>query len=318
MQLHLFPETPETPDLHSERQRYRDATLADQTLIGYRYDWSLFTRWCRQQKRPELPADADTLTLYLTDLLHQKQKVATVRRRYHAIAYYHRAHKLEFAARGEALELLTGAQRLRAEKPRRVRPVTIPDLRSISQLLLTKTTTAAKRDRAVLLVGFTSALRSVNLAGLALDDIEFCSEGMVLTIPREKQDQEARGRLIGIPSGKNETTCAVKALRDWMAVRPKVPHRTVFTGLSGMHARQPMGAGAVCGVVKRYVRSIGLDASYYGAHSLRAGFITAAGEAGLSDLLIAEQSGHRCMDTLREYLRRTHVFRSNACAALDL
>ena len=63
---------------------------------------------------------------------------------------------------------------------------------------------------------------------------------------------------------------------------------------------------------------IGRDPRGYSGHTLRSGLITAAGEQGLSDLLIAEQSGHRNMNVLRSYMRRTNVFRSNACASLDL
>ena len=197
-------------------------------------------------------------------------------------------------------------------------PITIAQIRDIAAKLSISKRPGAIRDRALLLLGFTSALRSVSLASIALDDVEFCKEGLVLTIPREKQDQEARGRFIGIPFGKHADTCATGALRAWLDVRGEAEARHVFLQRCRHKGALPMAAKTVNAVVKRSVARIGLDPKRYGSHSLRAGFITAAGEAGLSDLLIAEQSGHRDMDCLRTYLRRTNVFRANACAALDL
>jgi len=279
----------------------------------------MFTCWCQQNRRLEFPADAETLTLYLTDMLRSGAKVSSTRRRYHAIAHYHRSKGIvDGFAKTEILNLLLGAQRLRCEKPRRRRPLTIPNLRSISEALLKDDSRIAIRDRAVMLLGFASALRSVNLAGLTLSEVDFCAQGLILTIPKEKQDQEGRGRLIGIPTGKSEITCAVKALQDWIAIRPGAPTQRLFVGFNGRHHYRPIEAEGIRKIVKRCVTRIGLDPRPYGAHSLRSGFITAAGEANMSDLLIAEQTGHRSMDTLRDYLRRTNVFRSNACAALDL
>ena len=67
------------------------------------------------------------------------------------------------------------------------------------------------------------------------------------------------------------------------------------------------------------VALIGLDPrDRYSAHSLRAGFVTAAAEGGAGELLIAEQTGHRSMDVLRGYFRRTNLFRANACSLIGL
>lgn len=315
MQLTLFSPDLSSDSLCLERQQYYDAMLAPQSRIGYRYDWQVWSRWCREHQRAELPANADTVSLFLVDQL-RTCKVSTARRRYHAIARYHKEHGFDGWGRMDGLLLLQGAQRLRAERPRRMQPVTISQIRAISELLIDAR--SGIRDRALMLLGFTSALRSVSLAALTLDDLEFCSEGLVVTIPREKQDQEARGRLIGIPHGKHESTCTARAVRAWMDVRADAPTRRLFLGRNKKHRVAPMAPKTVREIVKRLVGRIGLNPRNYGAHSLRAGFITAAGEAGLSDLLIAEQTGHRDMDCLRRYLRRTNVFRANACAALDL
>lgn len=50
---------------------------------------------------------------------------------------------------------------------------------------------------------------------------------------------------------------------------------------------------AVADVIKRYTKAAGLDASTFGAHSLRAGYITTAAERRADLTRIMDQSGHR-------------------------
>jgi integrase len=47
----------------------------------------------------------------------------------------------------------------------------------------------------------------------------------------------------------------------------------------------------------------------YGAHSLRAGFATAALAGGAQEIMIARQAGHASIDTLRMYERSRDLFR---------
>jgi integrase len=84
------------------------------------------------------------------------------------------------------------------------------------------------------------------------------------------------------------------------------------------HADQPLSGATVGRAVKLAVQRIGLDPKHYAGHSLRSGLITAAAEAGASELLIAAHTGHRSLQTLQRYFRRTDLFRSNVCAAIGL
>jgi len=310
--------SPILAELDQKRRELSASMLAANTLSGYQHDWKLFTAWCAKFTRRSQPASADTVSLFLTAQLTGGLKIASARRRLCAITYYHQLAGIDLPGRFDAKQLLRSAQRQRVERPRRSRPLQIDELRRISDLLLKKASTIAVRDRAVLLVGFTSALRRSSIAALTLDDLEFTTEGVILTVVREKQDQEARGRYVAIPNGKHEITCAVRALRSWLAVRTESPNRQVFLCLSQGRQDNGLNPEAIAEIVKRGVVLIGRDPRSYSAHSLRSGLITAAGEQGLSALLIAEQSGHRSLDVLRTYMRRTNIFRANTCAALDL
>ena len=83
------------------------------------------------------------------------------------------------------------------------------------------------RDRALLLVGFAGAFRRSELLAVNVDDIEFSTDGLIITIRRLKSDQEGRGRRIGLPFGGLPQTCPVRALRTWMEVG-KVADGPVF------------------------------------------------------------------------------------------
>src|SRR5882672_946349 len=170
--------------LERERFKYYAAIKAPLTCSGYQYDWQNFTAWCAKQQHTSLPASPDTVSLYLTDLIERGGKVSSARRRYHAIANRHKETGAPWTA-VDALRLLQGAQHFFAEKPRRMRPLTITDIRAISEKLAADKTAIAVRNRAVMLLGFTSALRSASLVVLTIPDLEFCNDGMVLTIPRE-------------------------------------------------------------------------------------------------------------------------------------
>jgi integrase len=170
----------------------------------------------------------------------------------------------------------------------------------------------------VLVIGFLSALRRCNLVALTLEDVEFCPEGLILTVRREKQDQSGRGRHIGLPKGKRKETCPVRCLEAWIDIRGAEPG-PLFTRLGRGHEGKPMTRGdAIAQVVKDAVEMLGLDPNEYGGHSLRSGFITAAAEAGVGELTIASQTGHRDMSVLRRYIRRASVWKANAAGMIGL
>ena len=225
--------------LRLEQIRLREGLVARNTVVGYSYDVRMYAAWCANFHRASLPTTTETLALYLTDLLSQGKKITTARRRKCAIVHEHRARGFPCPDTREIQELLRGAQRLRGEKPRQMRPVSVPELRRMSAGLAKIGTAAAMRNRALLVVGFASALRRSNLAALTIADVEFSPQGLVLRIDREKQDQEGRGRLIGILRGRHTHTDPVRVLKGWLRLRGDHPG-PLFSRLS-VHRRCALG-----------------------------------------------------------------------------
>jgi integrase len=71
-------------------------------------------------------------------------------------------------------------------------------------------------------------------------------------------------------------------------------------------------------IVKKLALRVGLDASKYAGHSLRAGHATAAAIAGASERSIMNQTGHRSVQMVRRYIRDGNLFWENSAGKLGL
>lgn len=79
-----------------------------------------------------------------------------------------------------------------------------------------------------------------------------------------------------------------------------------------------MNAGSVTRLIKRAAEDAGLDPASYAGHSLRAGFATQAFLNGAAELSIMGQTGHKCLNRLRKYIRDRTLFRDNPASKLGL
>jgi len=72
----------------------------------------------------------------------------------------------------------------------------------------------------------------------------------------------------------------------------------------------------VCDLVKAYATQVGLNATDFGVHSLRSGFLTSAARRGASVFKMRDVSRHKSMDVLQAYVRDADLFRDHAGAGL--
>jgi integrase len=309
----------ETTRLRLESSKFTGskAKLSLNSQLGYGYDWRMFLVFCRRMEREPLPASVETVSFYVAYLLAEGKKVTTATRRVSAIAHMHRDQGMESPVTGHIRAMLRAAQRMKAEQPRQTHALTVAQLRAIATVLTEDGGRRAIRNRAVLVLGFSSALRRANLTDLRLSDVEFSDRGLVLHVRREKQDKTSRGRLIGVPPGNDPVTCPVRCLQAWLELRGQA-QGYLFTHVERGAEERGLRPEAIERMVKACVRKIGVAPQGYSGHSLRAGFITAAGEAEIGELLIAAQSGHRSMNVLRRYFRRRDLFKANAASKVGL
>lgn len=139
-----------------------------------------------------------------------------------------------------------------------------------------------------------------------------------MTLRRAKNDQEAVGQTVAVPYGSRPVTCPVRAVAAWLEVagieagpifRPVTRHGRIGT--------ERLSGRAVAEVVRRTTERAGLDGDW-SSHSLRAGFATSAGAAGVQERHIARQTRHKSLEVLRRYIRDGDVWRDNAAASVGL
>lgn len=305
--------------LERARQRYLRQNRAANTLRGYRSDWKQFTVWCQKVRRKALPARPRTVALYATWMIESGKRVSTTERHLAGIRAYHLAAGAKSPVGKQVRAVLTGAKRALREQPRQKLPLTVAQLRRISVNLMDGTNRGI-RDRAIIVFGFAGALRVSTIVDLELRDVDVRDDGILVRLRHEKGNQQGEPRWIALMAGRRAATCPVRTLRAWLEIRGAEQGK-LFTRINdpGEYLTLDyMSAYSVERIVKRAVRSIGEDERAFGFHSCRAGFVTAAGEAGLSEWLISKQTGHRDMRVLRAYFRSFDPLRSNPSSAIGL
>lgn len=307
--------------LQAEIERYRQGQITSRTAYDYNYDWRAFQTWCGKMQREAFPATPETLALYVADLLDRGKKVSTVARYAAGVVYYHSTHGVESPLTPQVRAILAGARQIRCEQLHQMKPFTPEDIRLMTAVLREDNSDRAIRDASILTLGFASALRRSNLAWMRFEDLEWCADGIRIHIRREKQDRTREGRMLGITYGNSDTTCPVRSLDRWLDIRGRGNgplYNRLDPGRTG--PLQPLTPSAILCVVKRVVKRCygGVGPCPYGSHSMRAGFITAAGRAGVPHLLIAKHSGHKSLDVLNRYFRPDEVFRDNPLKKIDL
>ena len=310
---------------------YSAAALAAQsrapaTKRAYGSDWRCFAAWAASQGRSSLPASPETVGDYLA-AQSRRLTPGTLERRVSAITVRHRLAGFAFDRHHPAIaEVLAGLKRLVGIAPCRQKDALAGDEIAAIVGCLPRSM-AGLRDRAIILLGFASACRRSEPAALCLEDLTFTSEGVALRLRWRKEDPEGRGGLKGIPFGRQEATCPVRALRDWM-MAARLGDGPLFRGIDrhGNIGRAALSGEAIAAVVKR---AVGRWAAAQGAsrdaaaawvarvagHSLRAGMITSAASAGASDWQILDVTLHKSRASLRPYVRRGRLFAGTAAGS---
>jgi len=243
-----------------------EASTSVNTKAAYRSDWARFTGWAAGAGCVVLPADPMVVAAYLTGAAAEQTVVgqwryspATLTRWASSINQFHTAAGLAAPGRSEVVRrALSGIRRLRATPPNRRAPLLLEDIRRLLAAMAPFSTwpggVVARRDAALLLVGFATAARRSELVGLAVGDVAVHRvDGLHLRWRTSKTDQEARGTVKAVPYGRDPATCPPCAYTRWRLlleaadrVDPAGQRRPVMTEL-----RRQAGDGGVDGHVCR-------------------------------------------------------------------
>jgi site-specific recombinase XerD len=292
---------------------YQRASKADATVRAYTSDARVFQEWCARFGFRSLPASPEAVAGFIVHEAEEGRAASTLGRRMAAIRHAHKLACLPDPTDDEGVRAaLKGARRKVGIAPAQKAAATAEILAAL--LMRTPDTLTGKRDRALLALGFAGAFRRSELVALNVEDLRDDPEGLRVMVRRSKVDQEGRGFEKAVPHGRYIRPVAL--VLEWLTAAG-ITEGPVFRPVSRSgNIRQGEGVRlttqAVADIIKRYTTAAGLDATAFGAHSLRAGYITSAAERGADLARIMDQSGHRDPRTVVGYIRRANAFKGHS------
>jgi integrase len=319
-QLVLFHKGTDLQQLRVEEERLMKACRAENTIRAYAAGWRCFEAWCAASGRTALPASEETIRLYATACIVKGYRLDTIRLHLSAISGKHRDMSQPEPPRKGVFILLMNAARELKEAPGGKEAITPDHITRISHRLIVSKSLIDARDRAIIVFGFALGWRRSELAELKLSDLKFSGDVLWVHLRFSKTDQVAKGRKTCLQKGEHNETCPIRAIRSWINVRGNWdgPLFTPFVPLRRPEEliRTKMSGEGILDVVKRHLERIGEDPDLYGAHSLRAGMVTAASAKGASLAAIMERTGHRSIESVLRYVRNGDALRVNPLAGV--
>jgi site-specific recombinase XerD len=287
---------------------YLNAALSVNTWRAYRNDLQHFQAW-----GGSLPATPEQIASYLA-YYAQKHTVSTLTRRLASLSKLHNAqHWANSVSSALVRSTLQGIRNQHGSKQRQVAPAIKEDILAMVKNLKD---TKGIRDKALLLIGFAGAFRRSELASLQYSDIEYVQQGILIYLRRSKTDQVGQGRKIAIPYARG-AVCPVIVLREWLQ-HSGITEGPIFRSINrhGLIGERMITPQSIALVIKERAKAAGLDSTNYSGHSLRAGLVTSAAQAGISSWKIRQQTGHKSDAMLHRYIRDANIFVDNAAGGV--
>lgn len=282
------------------------------------------------QARPTLcgPLPVEAVLAYI--VAHQDTLAyPSLRRHIASVSTFHGLQAVANPCKEQLVrDTLKGLRRSQQHDPKRAPALRREHLVEIVGRLQFQDTLAAKRDRALLLVGWAGALRRSELATLTWGQVANVAEGLELTLRLAKTDETDEGQLVAIPLQPSRWLCPVQALGKWQVAcmalgldmtTPEGRNAPVFCPISQTdkpRLGRNMSGKSVGEIVKKRAAAAGYDWDFFTAHSLRAGLITEAHESGRSQLDIMATSRHKSPDVFATYVRSSDAMRRAASKGL--
>ncbi len=309
-------------DLGKAAETYAEAQIAQSTRHAYDCAWGRFTEWCASVGVAALPVEPDTLALYLTAAA-RSLSVATLNVHIAAIGWKHRGAGYAAPDGGMLNAVWQGICRTHGRPPLKKRALITRDLRRVVAKM--PASLSGVRDRAIVLIGFSAALRRSELAKLSLNGAnagtvvaQFTPDGLEIHITRSKDDPYGNGAILAVPFGGD--LCPVTALQAWLSAA-NISSGPLFRGIDrhGNIGRAAISDKAIADIVKRSVARANLDPTKYAGHSLRSGLITSAARAGAASDVLQRHARHARYDTTMSYIQDAERFgRGNAVRKVGL
>lgn len=300
-------------------ERYLQASTRDNTRRSYQaavthfeVSWGGF-----------LPATADSIARYLADHAGS-HSINTLKQRLAALGQWHVSQGFPDPTKAPVVrQVLKGIRTLHPTEPRQAAPLQIQHLQQTITALEAQARLAreqhnlgellrARRDVALLLIGFWRGFRGDELARLQVEHIQAqAGRGLSIYLPRSKGDRQAVGTRHQAPALK--VLCPVQAYLQWIEVAG-IAHGPVFRKLDrwGNLGDTALNSNSLIALLRRILERGGVPAALYTSHSLRRGFATWATSNGWEIKALMSHVGWKDAKSALRYIDASASFRELA------
>jgi integrase len=333
--------------LHLRANRFQDclelpdkvlrsiASKAANTRLAIRANYKLWKTWCAAQKRPRRPYPADpadvaaflqaqappirvtrggdfeVLKTGVTPTGEPAKRYATLARYLGTLSKLHIDGGHPDPTRDPEVLAVWRVLRRGLDRPAQKAPLGFEHIRQALTSL--PNDLQGKRDRALLLLGYTLMARRSELVALNVEDFEIHGDGSAtVSFDRLKTGERATNHL------SPEVTAIVG---DWMAAA-QIEKGAIFPRLDcarrGQHDRMtPQSVGIVFKRIARTLDLPGLDPARISSHSARIGATHDLVEDGASDAAIMRDAGWKTPRMVGMYSRGGKAKRGAMAARLE-
>jgi len=323
------------PELNVDLHALISAGTANSTRRAYQRDVDYFWTWAQLRFEfitPHYPMNIEFVLRFILDHVtglpseidqrlvrdQRKQhvgplKVSTIKRYLASLSVITQEHGYPSPLQHDQVKLLLRRARAATsadQQPNKKAAIT-KDL--LQKLLATcDNSLHGIRDKAILLLGFASGgRRRSELALLRVSDVSKSDQGYMLQLRQSKTDPQGSGYCVPLHGE------AAIALNTWL-IKSSIREGYLFRGIKHNETYHENITGrSINRMIKRRIKQIGLNPETYGAHSLRSGFLTEAGNMGCHVRDAMQLSGHRDTKTALQYYRTGELNQNPATRLLS-
>jgi integrase len=280
---------------------------AELTFRAWRVNWTRVLHYAEQLSICPLPMTAGGAATVLSHMALDGYAYSTIAGTRNVMTVAHRLAGLPDPTLDDQIFDPTYRGIIRvvgAYNPNAKAALSVDQLRAMMRLALGRPPLEAIFVRTLLSSGFYGAFRRSELAAFDVRDCRIKPEGILFFVRRSKTDQYGRGAEVFVGALPNEPDlCPRAAMIAWRDLLGETSgplfRRVAFNSICDASLDHKI----VTRIVKRYAKRIGLEEGKYGAHSLRAGFITAALDKQVPEPTIARHSRHDDLNSIARYYR---------------
>ena len=296
-----------TPQWQHDFERWIEDGTAKSTRRAYQRDVAYYWRWIKthfneDESYPTTVEHVLQFCLYHIDSHSPSPlKLSTLKRYLASLSIKHKEHGVDNPTTdGKVRLLLRRAKTAKQEQAQKKDAITLDILNAL--VATCDTTITGIRDKTILLVGFAAGgRRRAEIANIRIEDLNKTKDGYLLTIRKSKTDQNGEGFTVPV-FGQ-----AALALNAWL-IKSGLRTGPLFRGIKSNDAfYDAISARTINLIVKRRIKMIGLNPESFGAHSLRAGFITESSHQGINLTEAMMLSGHKSLKIAQGYCRETNL-----------